>query len=155
MNTKSYIIAVALIMALINLSYGSLLRRLSASSNTVTITFNNMICVEFYGTVWTYLQAYSGDYIFNGIINEAPSYIMMTCQDPSYCKKGMTLSIGTDGKWYFNGQPSGNTTPGDPFCQIATRSPAEIQYAWWPENPASITNCGVDFPIPYVRIDHG
>eukprot|EP01084_Bolivina_argentea_P161680 281443_1 len=85
MNTKSYIIAVALIMALINLSYGSLLRRLSASSNTVTITFNNMICVEFYGTVWTYLQAYSGDYIFNGIINEAPSYIMMTCQDPSYC----------------------------------------------------------------------
>eukprot|EP01084_Bolivina_argentea_P302415 521985_1 len=139
-----------LLVLAINRSNGSSLNRLiDAVENVdrrrlVNINFNDKICVRYPASASQELHSYDGDYTFyDAFINFKPSYKLTVCFDPNNCNIGKTLSIGTDNKWYFNGQPSSGPLY-DPACQSgATATPKDCT-SWNPVDQVQpqITECG-------------
>eukprot|EP01084_Bolivina_argentea_P302413 521983_1 len=132
-----------LLVLAINRSNGSSLNRLIDAVENMDrrrlanayVNFNTKICVRYPASASQELHSYDGDYTFyDAFINFKPSYKLTVCFDPNNCNIGKTLSIGTDYRWYFNGEPPSGTNIYDPFCHGGPTATPNDCTNWWPQD---------------------
>mmetsp|Transcript_44271 Transcript_44271/g.39516 ORF Transcript_44271/g.39516 Transcript_44271/m.39516 type:complete len:371 (+) Transcript_44271:152-1264(+) len=145
---KSFVIALALILALIKLSNAAtskVINRLNEPSQRrklIPISFNDKMCVDFGG--WDWLTPFDGDYVYTQIINGKPSYQMQTCRNTATCDLYSTLNYNS-GAWEFTGYPDTNIKS---RCDdtIQPESPDQCQ-SWFGNISPNMNPCGhTQFP---------
>eukprot|EP01084_Bolivina_argentea_P109705 196064_1 len=121
----------------------------SETSDSVTIWYMNKLCIDF-GVENDELTSWSGDYIFAGIENNRPKYVMYKCKDENNCRWTALLQgscVGPAGdeslRWQFIEEHSDNSIWGVwNMCKKYSTTPIECNNDDWMHRKPIISNCG-------------